>query len=82
MTCTESACIKFGCTILMLVGKKKMDSDIDLLIVLQDESVKTGREIDQLNDQLFDLILTFGKDISYLPMSKNRFETAQEPLPK
>ncbi len=56
------------------------ESDIDLLIVLCDEEVKTGREIDSLTDLLFDLILTFGKDISYLPMSQKRFENAQEPL--
>ena len=60
--------------------EEKADSDIDLLIVLKDEKIKVGQEIDQLTDQLFDLILVFGKDISYLPMSKNRFETAQEPL--
>jgi len=55
-------------------------SDIDFLVILKDEKISTLREIDYLTDQVFDLILKFNIDISYLPVSRKRFQNGNVPL--
>ena len=61
-------------------GDARPDSDIDFLVVLRDGQISTGREIDCITDQVFGLILRYGLDISFLPMSLSRFQEANNPL--
>ncbi|TAH14986.1 MAG: nucleotidyltransferase domain-containing protein [Runella slithyformis] len=56
------------------------ESDVDLMIVLNDIQVHHGLEIRALSKVVSDLSLKFGKSISILPVSKNRFETSSLPF--
>ena len=61
-------------------GEAGPDSDIDFLVVLNDPEVSTGLEIDRITDQVFGMILDYGIDISYLPVSISRFQGLPNPL--
>ncbi|MCG3165952.1 MAG: hypothetical protein POELPBGB_01727 [Bacteroidia bacterium] len=55
-------------------GEQKPDSDIDLLVVLNDATLAAGKEIRLINQSLFSLGLKHGTIISAHPVSNDRFE--------
>lgn len=61
-------------------GEARPDSDIDFLVVLNDAKISTGHEIDRITDCVYSLMLQHKIDISFLPVSRVRFEKEQNPL--
>ena len=61
-------------------GTATENSDIDFLVVLKDEKISLNKEIDSITDTVFQLLLDFKIDISFLPMSKQKFENEKSPL--
>jgi predicted nucleotidyltransferase len=61
-------------------GTATQNSDIDFLVVLKDEKISLNKEIDNITDAIFQLLLVCKIDISFLPMSKQKFETEKSPL--
>ena len=57
-------------------GDEHEDSDIDFLVVLKDDSVKTGAEIRFMNRAMVDLQLKFDTIISTYPTSLNRYDSS------
>ena len=53
-------------------GEESSDSDIDLLIVLEDDKIDRLREINQLSDMISDILISHGYVISALPFSISR----------
>ena len=56
------------------------ESDIDLMVVLTDETVNTYREIRQMSGLEADLLLKYGLVISILPTSVNRLKKSFMPI--
>lgn len=61
-------------------NEQRADSDLDVLVVLNNEHVSAFAEIDRITEATFELILETGVDISYHPMTKTQFEKGQSPL--
>jgi predicted nucleotidyltransferase len=53
------------------------ESDVDFLVVLNDEKVQGGNEIFFLSDIVSHLTLKYNKLVSYLPVSNLRLQNAQ-----
>jgi predicted nucleotidyltransferase len=61
-------------------GDFRNDSDIDFMLLLNDESVNTFREITNLSPYISDLNLKYGKIISFTPVSTQRYQTRNIPV--
>ncbi|MFN0175438.1 MAG: nucleotidyltransferase domain-containing protein [Saprospiraceae bacterium] len=57
-------------------GDQHEGSDIDFLVVLKDEAIKTGSELRYMNSALYDLELQFNTTISAHPTTLGRFNTS------
>jgi predicted nucleotidyltransferase len=56
------------------------ESDIDFLVVLKDDQISVFREIDKINDAVFDLTLKFNTMISFVPTTVQKLEGSKMPL--
>jgi len=56
------------------------ESDIDLLVVLNDNKINTITEIFTLSDLTLQAILQHGKAISALPVSSQRYRSSSMPV--
>lgn len=56
------------------------ESDIDLMMILNDEKVDTYAEIRRVSDLEANLLLTYGFVISPLPTSYTRYKTSSMPI--
>lgn len=56
------------------------ESDIDLMVLLNDEQVNTYREVFRLSDYTMDFILRYGKAISVLPTPAKRYRHSFGPV--
>jgi uncharacterized protein len=70
---------------LILFGSYSRDeaqenSDIDLLLVLNDSKISPYKEIDFTNDLVFNYLLRYEKQISVVPTTRQQFEKEQSPL--
>lgn len=61
-------------------GDANAQSDVDLLIVLDEVDGSYYREIDRIADATFELGLDAGRSISGVPASEQEFEHSGEPL--
>jgi predicted nucleotidyltransferase len=61
-------------------NEAKENSDIDLLIVLNDKQISPYKEIDFTNDLVFSYMLNYEKQISIVPTTKQQFEQQESPL--
>ncbi len=59
-------------------GEAHDESDVDLLVVLNDEEVKTNKEQDAIGYSVWKLFLKYSIDLSVFPTSLNRFITSDE----
>jgi uncharacterized protein len=59
-------------------GEAHEESDVDLLVVLNDEEVKTNKEQDDISYPLWQLFLKYNLDLSVFPTSLKRFLTSEE----
>ncbi len=53
-------------------GDQKDESDIDLAIIIDDD-IRPFREIEQINDEIYDIDLKYSVVISIHPISKRKF---------
>jgi uncharacterized protein len=58
-------------------GDYHENSDIDFLVVLNDEEILVGKELAYMNKAIFQLTLQYNIAISHYPTTKNRFENSQ-----
>jgi predicted nucleotidyltransferase len=56
------------------------NSDIDLLVVLNDKQISPYKEIDFTNDLVFSYMLNYENQISIVPTTKQQFEQQESPL--
>jgi len=56
------------------------ESDIDFLVVLKDEEISVFREIDKINEVVFDLTLKYNTMISFVPSTVQKLEASKMPL--
>ncbi|MEO6284408.1 MAG: nucleotidyltransferase domain-containing protein [Dyadobacter sp.] len=63
-------------------GDYREDSDIDYLVVLNDEDIKPYEEISNLSPTTFDLSLKYLMSVSAVPVSRNKFDHYGSPLLK
>jgi predicted nucleotidyltransferase len=61
-------------------GDAHGESDIDFLVVLKDDSLRTLSEIIQMGAVVSPLILKHNVEISYHPITLNRLQTERSPL--
>jgi uncharacterized protein len=61
-------------------GEAHDESDVDLLVVLNDEEVKTRQERDSISEMLWKLFLKYLIDLSVIPTTKDRYEHSEEYL--
>ena len=53
------------------------ESDVDYLVVLRDEVVKSGTEIWHMSEKVGDLCLKYGIHVSALPVSLRKYSQSQ-----
>jgi predicted nucleotidyltransferase len=58
-------------------GDYNENSDIDFLVVLNEEEIATGRELYFMNPAIFHISLNYGIMISHYPTTKKRLESSQ-----
>jgi len=58
-------------------GDWNEESDVDFLVILNDEHIKGGTEVGFLSSVVGDLCLKYNKLVSYLPVSDSRYQTSQ-----
>ena len=63
-------------------GEQHEESDVDYLVVLNDEEIRSYTEIDQLSPTTFDLSLKYLLSVSAVPVSKYKFDHNASPLIK
>jgi hypothetical protein len=56
------------------------ESDIDLMMILNDEKVDTIAEVFALSELTMDFILAYGKAVSVLPVAAVRFSSSLMPV--
>jgi predicted nucleotidyltransferase len=61
-------------------GEAHDESDVDLLVVLNDEEVKTRQERDSIREMLWKLFLKYLIDLSVIPTTNARYEHSEEYL--
>ena len=57
-------------------GEQKENSDIDFLVVLKGKDISVFREIEKINNSVYNMILETGKIISFVPVAEEKFETS------
>lgn len=55
-------------------GEEKETSDIDFLIVLKDKHIFAFSEIEKINSMTYGMMLKYGKIISFVPTTEEKFE--------
>ena len=55
-------------------GEEKPSSEMDFLIVLKDKHISTFSEIEKINNLAYGMILKYGKIISFVPTTMEKFE--------
>jgi len=55
-------------------GDQRDDSDVDYLVVLNDEDIRAYKEISFLSNVTFELTLKYDISVSAIPVSKAKFE--------
>ncbi|MEM9886815.1 MAG: nucleotidyltransferase domain-containing protein [Bacteroidota bacterium] len=58
-------------------GDAAEDSDIDLLLLLNQEEVNPYREVPKITDVVFEINIKYNQLLFYLPMSLKRWENEQ-----
>lgn len=61
-------------------GEQREDSDVDYLVVLNDEEIKTFTEISNLSPVTFELSLQYSISVSAIPVTQSRFNQNWSPL--
>lgn len=61
-------------------GDYDEESDIDLMVLLNDETINTYAELFRLSDYTLDFILRYGKAISVLPTPVKRYQQSFGPV--
>jgi uncharacterized protein len=61
-------------------GEAHDESDVDLLIVLNDKEVQTRKERDSISEMLWKLFLKYLIDLSVIPTTHERYEHSEEYL--
>ncbi len=56
------------------------ESDIDLMVVLNDEEIKTYRELFRISDIETDFVVKYSVPISPLPVSYKRYKNSMMPV--
>jgi predicted nucleotidyltransferase len=59
-------------------GDFNEESDIDFLVLLNDEEVRASKELSNTNDEVYDLTLKHDILVSMFATSKKKFETASQ----
>jgi len=54
-------------------GDYNEESDIDFMVVLNDDDIRPFKEIDSITHVIYDYILQYGVDISSVPTTKNKY---------
>ncbi len=55
-------------------GEEKETSDIDFLVVLRDKKISAFSEIEKINNVIYGMMLKYGKVISFVPTTEEKFE--------
>ena len=55
-------------------GEQHRDSDVDYMVVLNDEDIRAYKEISFLSNVTFELTLKYDISVSAIPVSKAKFE--------
>jgi len=55
-------------------GEEHEDSDVDYLVILNDDEIRTYHEISLLSPTTFDLSLKYSISVSAVPVSKFKFD--------
>lgn len=58
-------------------GDWNEESDVDYLVILNDDHVNGGNEVGFLSNVVGDLCLKYNKLVSFLPVSDTRFQKSQ-----
>lgn len=58
-------------------GEERESSDIDFLVLLKDKKIFPLSEIEKINNKVYDLVLKYGKIISFVPATEDSFEKPQ-----
>lgn len=61
-------------------GEQREDSDVDYLVVLNDEKIKTLKEISYLSPVTDFLGLKYGVWVSAIPFTNNKLSSGETPL--
>lgn len=61
-------------------GEANDESDVDLLVVLNDEEVKTRQERKSISEWVWQLFLKYLIDVSVIPTSMNKYLNSDEYL--
>ena len=61
-------------------GEAHEESDVDLLVVLNDDEVQTRKEKDSISEMLWKLFLKYLIDLSVIPTTNQRYEHSEEYL--
>jgi predicted nucleotidyltransferase len=61
-------------------GDYDEESDIDLLVVLNDKEVNTINEVFKLSDLTLQFILQYGKAVSVLPVASQKYRSSLMPV--
>jgi predicted nucleotidyltransferase len=57
-------------------GEEKETSDIDFLVVLKDKKISSFSEIEKMNAMAYDIMLKYGKVISFVPTTQEKFDSS------
>lgn len=57
-------------------GEEKETSDIDFLVVLKDKRISTFSEIEKMNSLTYEIMLKYGKVISFVPTTEEKFNSS------
>ena len=57
-------------------GDEKETSDIDFLVVLKDKKISTFSEIEKMNSLAYAIMLKYGKVISFVPTTQEKFDSS------
>jgi len=61
-------------------GEERIDSDVDYLVILNDDEIRTFKEISNLSPVTFELSLQYSVSVSAIPVSKSKFMQEWSPL--
>lgn len=61
-------------------GEQREDSDVDYMVVLNDEEIKTFKEISNLSPVTYELSLQYSISVSAIPVTQSKFSQNWSPL--